>query len=155
MFKADLALGAIKCFLIFNLKITQNIFWVVMQISVLLNDLTSTLSLVEYVDSTFMKEGEILNTIHLIKEVVFYTYYMVLLISHYFTRSVRFLFFLGSRMVKKYILLVFSSLNIPKNFSLCLSCITPFLCQQKVGLSFSLGFFDIKTFVGFGTQRLC
>jgi len=30
MFKADLALGAIKCFLIFNLKITQNIFLVVM-----------------------------------------------------------------------------------------------------------------------------
>ena len=102
-----------------------------------------------------MKEGEILNTIHLIKEVVFYTYYMVLLISHYFTGSVRFLFFLGSRMVKKYILLVFSPFNIPKNFSLCLSCITRFLCQQKVGLSFSLVFFDIKTFVGFGPQRLC
>ena len=96
-----------------------------------------------------MKEGEILNTIHLIKEVVFYTYYMVLLISHYFTGSVRFLFFLGSRMVKKYILLVFSSLNIPKNFSLCLSCITPFLCQQKVGLSFSLVFFRHKNICRF------
>ena len=48
-----------------------------------------------------MKEGGILNTTHLIKVVVFYTYYMGLLIFHYFTGSVRFRFFLRSRMVKK------------------------------------------------------